>query len=126
MPKRNVPVHSSGKLAVRIAAVVVTEPASPNDAPTKKPLRRPMRFMRSGAWQKASSRTFIMRGMIYRRLGKSGLKVSELSLGSWVTYGNQLDAKGARECMAAAWDRGVNFFDNAQVYAAGKSEEIMG
>src|SRR4051794_11611449 len=62
----------------------------------------------------------------YRRLGRSGLKVSELSLGSWVTYGNQLDVAGARECMAAAWDHGVNFFDNAEVYAAGKSEEIMG
>ncbi len=64
--------------------------------------------------------------MNYRRLGRSGLKVSELSLGSWVTYGNQLDAGAARECMAAAWDRGVNFFDNAEVYANGKSEEIMG
>ena len=64
--------------------------------------------------------------MNYRRLGRSGLKVSELSFGSWVTYGNQLDSKAAMECMAAAWDRGVNFFDNAQVYAAGKSEEIMG
>jgi voltage-dependent potassium channel beta subunit len=62
----------------------------------------------------------------YRRLGRSGLKVSALSLGSWVTYGNQLDAAAARECMAAAWDRGVNFFDNAEVYAAGKSEELMG
>jgi len=64
--------------------------------------------------------------MEYRRLGRSGLKVSALSLGSWVTYGNQLDVAGARECMAAAWDHGVNFFDNAEVYAAGKSEEIMG
>ena len=64
--------------------------------------------------------------MNYRRLGRSGLKVSELSLGSWVTYGNQLDANAARECMAAAWDHGVNFFDNAEAYAAGKSEEIMG
>jgi voltage-dependent potassium channel beta subunit len=64
--------------------------------------------------------------MDYRRLGPSGLKVSELSLGSWVTYGNQLDTGAARECMAAAWDKGVNFFDNAEVYAAGKSEEIMG
>lgn len=64
--------------------------------------------------------------MNYRRLGRSGLKVSELSLGSWVTYGNQLDTSAARECMAAAWDQGVNFFDNAEVYAAGKSEEIMG
>jgi voltage-dependent potassium channel beta subunit len=64
--------------------------------------------------------------MNYRRLGRSGLKVSELSFGSWVTYGNQLDTGAARECMAAAWERGVNFFDNAEVYAAGKSEEIMG
>jgi voltage-dependent potassium channel beta subunit len=64
--------------------------------------------------------------MNYRRLGQCGLKVSELSFGSWVTYGNQLDAGAARECMAAAWDAGVNFFDNAQVYAAGKSEELMG
>ena len=64
--------------------------------------------------------------MNYRRLGRSGLKVSELSYGSWVTYGNQLDARAARECMAAAWDRGVNFFDNAEVYARGQSEVIMG
>src|SRR5689334_8252461 len=64
--------------------------------------------------------------MNYRRLGRSGLKVSELSFGSWVTYGNQLNPNAARECMAAAWDAGVNFFDNDEVYAAGKSEEIMG
>lgn len=64
--------------------------------------------------------------MQYRRLGAAGLKVSELSFGSWVTYGNQMDAKAARECMAAAWDGGVNFFDNAEVYAAGESERIMG
>jgi voltage-dependent potassium channel beta subunit len=64
--------------------------------------------------------------MNYRRLGRAGLKVSELSLGSWVTYGNQVDTAGARECMAAAWDRGVNFFDNAEAYALGRSEEIMG
>ncbi len=64
--------------------------------------------------------------MNYRRLGRSGLKVSELSFGSWVTYGNQLDVNAARDCMAAAWDRGVNFFDNAEVYARGESETIMG
>lgn len=64
--------------------------------------------------------------MQYRRLGRSGLKVSELSLGSWVTYGNQVDTRLARELMAAAFDAGVNFFDNAEVYAGGKSEEIMG
>ena len=64
--------------------------------------------------------------MNYRRLGRSGLKVSELSFGSWVTYGNQLDSNTARDCMAAAWERGVNFFDNAEVYARGQSEVIMG
>jgi len=64
--------------------------------------------------------------MNYRRLGRAGIKVSELSFGSWVTYGNQMDTRLARECMAAAFDAGVNFFDNAEVYASGKSEEIMG
>jgi voltage-dependent potassium channel beta subunit len=64
--------------------------------------------------------------MNYRRLGRSGLKVSELSFGSWVTYGNQLAGDTARECMAAAYDAGVNFFDNAEVYAKGESEVIMG
>jgi len=64
--------------------------------------------------------------MNYRNLGRSGLKVSELSFGSWITYGNQLDARVARECMAAAHDAGVNFFDNAEVYARGESERIMG
>ncbi len=64
--------------------------------------------------------------MNYRRLGRSGLKVSELSFGSWVTYGNQLGDTLARECMAAAYDAGVNFFDNAEVYAKGESERIMG
>ncbi len=67
-----------------------------------------------------------MTAMNYRRLGASGLKVSELSFGSWVTYGNQLGADLARECMAAAFDAGVNFFDNAEVYAKGRSETIMG
>jgi voltage-dependent potassium channel beta subunit len=64
--------------------------------------------------------------MEYRRLGRAGLKVSALSFGSWVTYGNQMDTKVARECMAAAFDAGVNFFDNAEVYALGQSETIMG
>ena len=64
--------------------------------------------------------------MNYRRLGASGLKLSELSFGSWVTYGNQLGDELARECMAAAYDAGVNFFDNAEVYAKGQSETIMG
>jgi voltage-dependent potassium channel beta subunit len=64
--------------------------------------------------------------MHYRRLGRSGLKVSELSFGSWVTYGNQVDAAAARELMAAAWDAGVNFFDNAEIYARGGAETLMG
>lgn len=64
--------------------------------------------------------------MNYRRLGSAGLKVSELSFGSWVTYGNQMDEGLARECMAAAYDAGVNFFDNAEIYASGQSEIIMG
>jgi voltage-dependent potassium channel beta subunit len=64
--------------------------------------------------------------MQYRRLGRSGLKVSELSLGSWVTYHNQVDTKAATEMLAAAFDAGVNFFDNAEVYAMGKSEVVMG
>ena len=64
--------------------------------------------------------------MQYRRLGRSGLKVSELSFGSWVTFGNQLDKNVARDCMTAAYEAGVNFFDNAEVYARGQSETIMG
>jgi voltage-dependent potassium channel beta subunit len=67
-----------------------------------------------------------MTTMNYRRLGSSGLKLSELSFGSWVTYGNQMGEDLARECMAAAYDAGVNFFDNAEVYAKGASETIMG
>lgn len=64
--------------------------------------------------------------MQYRRLGHAGLQVSELSLGSWVTYANQVDVNAAVEMMAAAYDAGVNFFDNAEAYAGGKSEEVMG
>jgi len=64
--------------------------------------------------------------MEYRRLGNSGLQVSELSLGSWVTYHNQVGTAAAREMLAAAMDAGVNFFDNAEVYAKGQSEIVMG
>ncbi|MDP1649768.1 MAG: aldo/keto reductase [Rubrivivax sp.] len=64
--------------------------------------------------------------MQYRRLGRAGLRVSTLSLGSWVTYHNQVDTGDAVEMMAAAFDAGINFFDNAEVYAGGRSEEIMG
>ena len=64
--------------------------------------------------------------MEYRYLGKSGLKVSALSFGSWVTFGNQMDIAFAQSSMEAAYEAGVNFFDNAEVYANGQSEEIMG
>ncbi|MFN4115338.1 MAG: potassium channel beta subunit family protein [Inhella sp.] len=64
--------------------------------------------------------------MHYNRLGRSGLQVSALSLGSWVTYANQVDTQSAVEMMAAAFDAGVNFFDNAEVYANGQSERVMG
>lgn len=64
--------------------------------------------------------------MEYRRLGSSGLKVSALGFGSWVTFDTQMDLTPALECMQAARDAGCNFFDNAEAYAGGKSEEIMG
>ncbi len=64
--------------------------------------------------------------MEYRRLGKSGLQVSELSLGSWVTFGNQISDEVAEQLMIKAYEAGVNFFDNAEVYATGKSEIVMG
>ena len=64
--------------------------------------------------------------MEYRRLGKSGLKVSEFSFGSWVTFAKQVDVAPAKEIMAAAYDAGVNFFDNAEGYEAGNSELVMG
>ncbi len=64
--------------------------------------------------------------MKYNRLGKAGVKVSEISFGSWLTFGKQIDIAAARECMKAAFDGGVNFFDNAEVYANGLSESVMG
>jgi voltage-dependent potassium channel beta subunit len=64
--------------------------------------------------------------MEYRRLGKSGLQVSEFSLGSWVTFAKQVDTGNAKELMTAAYDAGVNFFDNAEGYEAGASEVVMG
>ncbi len=67
-----------------------------------------------------------MAEMVYRRLGRSGLQVSVLSFGSWVTFQNQLDVQRAKDCLSAAREAGVNFFDNAEVYAAGESERIMG
>ncbi len=67
-----------------------------------------------------------MAQMIYNRLGASGLQVSQFSFGSWVTFGNQVDTGLAKEQLALAKERGVNFFDNAEVYANGESERIMG
>lgn len=64
--------------------------------------------------------------MNYRRLGKAGIKVSELSLGAWVTYGGQVGEQVARDCMTAAYEAGVNFFDNAEGYAQGNAETVMG
>ena len=64
--------------------------------------------------------------MEYRSLGRSGLKVSALSYGSWVTFGDQIDTDRAAECMRVAYDHGVNFFDNAEAYAGGQAERMMG
>ncbi len=64
--------------------------------------------------------------MPYRNLGRSGLQVSVLSFGSWVSFGAQMDTGVARDCIATAGDAGVNFFDNAEAYAGGESERIMG
>jgi len=64
--------------------------------------------------------------MEYRRLGKSGLKVSALSFGSWVTFGKQIGDNTASDLMTMAYDNGVNFFDNAEIYARGRSEIVMG
>ena len=64
--------------------------------------------------------------MEYRFLGNSGLKVSALSLGGWVTFGGQVDENATLECMRQAYDLGFNFFDTAEVYANGKSEIFMG
>ncbi|MGB5739114.1 MAG: aldo/keto reductase [Woeseia sp.] len=64
--------------------------------------------------------------MKYRHLGKAGIKVSELSLGTWVTLHSQVGISDTVKLLAAAFDHGVNFFDNAENYAAGKSEEVMG
>ena len=64
--------------------------------------------------------------MKYRKLGKSGLKVSELSFGSWVTFNTQVDTKLAEDMFKVCFDSGINFFDNAEGYDRGKSEEVMG
>jgi voltage-dependent potassium channel beta subunit len=65
-------------------------------------------------------------GMNYRRMGSSGLKLSEISLGAWITFGDQIESAVASEILHAAYDHGVNFFDNADIYAEGKAETVMG
>ena len=64
--------------------------------------------------------------MEYRKLGRSGLKVSEVGLGSWLTYGSSVESKGTRACVEAALDCGINFFDTADVYARGEAERALG
>lgn len=64
--------------------------------------------------------------MEYRKMGKTGLQLSTLSFGSWVTFHKQINDSIADELMGIAYDAGVNFFDNAEVYAAGESEKMMG
>jgi aryl-alcohol dehydrogenase-like predicted oxidoreductase len=68
----------------------------------------------------------IMSAMPFRKLGQSGLSVSLFSFGSWVTFGKQMDVQPVKECLKYAFDQGVNFFDNAEVYANGESEQLMG
>lgn len=67
-----------------------------------------------------------MSNMPFRKLGDSGISVSLLSFGSWVTFGKQMDVAAAKDCIKYAFDNGVNFFDNAEVYSFGKAEEFMG
>ena len=64
--------------------------------------------------------------MKFRRMGRTGLKLSQISLGAWLTFGDQIDDRTASEILHAAYEQGVNFFDNADVYAAGKAESVMG
>jgi voltage-dependent potassium channel beta subunit len=64
--------------------------------------------------------------MLYRRLGRTGLQLSALSFGAWVPFGRQVGRSQARELLALAWDRGVNFFDNAETYNRGEAERLMG
>jgi voltage-dependent potassium channel beta subunit len=87
-----------------------------------------MRNAESVAWEDYNVEKIIhwRKSMNYRHLGRTGIRVSELSLGSWVTFKNQVDVDAAVEIMAAAYDHGVNFFDNAESYAGGESERVMG
>jgi aryl-alcohol dehydrogenase-like predicted oxidoreductase len=64
--------------------------------------------------------------MKYRRVGKSGLKISDVSLGSWLTYGGTVEKQIAKDCMNAALEQGINFIDSAEIYAGGKAESVIG
>ncbi|MHA1925990.1 MAG: aldo/keto reductase, partial [Candidatus Thorarchaeota archaeon] len=64
--------------------------------------------------------------MKYRRVGKSGLKISDVSLGSWLTYGGSVEKQVAKDCMNAALELGINFIDSAEAYAGGKAESVIG
>ncbi|MHA1123020.1 MAG: aldo/keto reductase, partial [Candidatus Heimdallarchaeota archaeon] len=63
--------------------------------------------------------------MKYRKVGRSGLKVSEISLGSWLTYGGTVESEIAKKCMATAIEHGINFIDSAEIYAHGKAEKVI-
>jgi voltage-dependent potassium channel beta subunit len=86
----------------------------------------PIRPAREPSGSRTGKKRTMPNQMEYRRLGRSGLELSALSFGSWVSFGPQLDVGRARDCLAAAYEAGVNFFDNAQSYAGGESERIMG
>jgi voltage-dependent potassium channel beta subunit len=90
--------------------------------------KRAAGFTDSIAMMRLSSHIHTVTGYVmkYRHLGKAGIQVSELSFGSWVTFHTQVGVRDTVEMMAAAYDAGVNFFDNAEAYADGRSEEIMG
>ncbi len=64
--------------------------------------------------------------MEYRRLGRAGMRVSTISLGSWLTYGGSVEEENATRCVHAAYEQGINFFDTANVYARGRAEEFVG
>ena len=98
--------------------------SSSTSASTRSP--RPRHVMAAAGSRCAARSVPPMTQMEYRRLGRSGIKVSALSFGSWVTFDAQLKDDLAMECMQAAYDAGCNFFDNAEAYAGGESEAIMG